>query len=646
MSGMPPQFRSRRRTPARGVALVALVAVVAAVVVVVFVVGRGGGEESPRSQAQAALDRFAVAWTAGRDAAAAAETDRPAGARRALVVNRRGLDGARVRMRAGAVALGEDDERRGRARVSVTWSVPRVGTWRSTTTATLRSDDEHGWRVVFTPKLIDRHLDADTRLGTAVVAPTRAPILDRDGRAIVRDRAVVKVGLQRDQVHDVAASTRALAKVVDIDADAFERQVRGAGPKQFVVAVTLRAGDYAPLAARVRAVPGAETVDAKEPLAPTRPFARALLGSVGPATAEQVKASGDRIAPGDDVGQQGLQHQFDAQLRGTPAREIVLRDTTTGEVVDTLKRLPGRAPRPLRTTLSQSAQAAAESALAGVKGNAALVAIQPSSGDVLAIANRPTDMTFNRALGGIYPPGSTFKVVTTAALLRRGLDPGATVGCPKTLVVDGRSFKNFEGEAGASPSFSDDFAMSCNTAFISLADRLHDGDLTRVARDFGLGRAPTSAVASARSRVPSPEGAVAHAAAMIGQDRITATPVAMAGVAATVADGRWRSPRLLASDPSTSGPPLPTDELSTLRSVMRGVITHGTGASALGGLPGEVIGKSGTAEYGGGDPPPTHAWFIAARGDLAVAVLVERGSSGGAVAAPLVARFLQAYNSD
>ena len=74
---------------------------------------------------------------------------------------------------------------------------------------------------------------------------------------------------------------------------------------------------------------------------------------------------------------------------------------------------------------------------------------------------------------------------------------------------------------------------------------------------------------------------------------------------------------------------------------MRGVVTGGTG-TALAGLPGEVIGKSGTAEFGGGDPPPTHAWFIAARGDLAVAVLVERGDSGGRVAAPIARRFLDA----
>ena len=128
---------------------------------------------------------------------------------------------------------------------------------------------------------------------------------------------------------------------------------------------------------------------------------------------------------------------------------------------------------------------------------------------------------------------------------------------------------------------------------------------------------------------------------MIGQARIVASPLAMAGVAATVADGRWHAPRLLAGDPRSSGPSLATDELTTLRTLMRSVVTSGTG-TALAVVPGEVAGKTGTAEFGGGDPPPTHAWFIAFRGDLAVAVLVEKGSSGGAAAAPIAQRFFTA----
>jgi hypothetical protein len=102
---------------------------------------------------------------------------------------------------------------------------------------------------------------------------------------------------------------------------------------------------------------------------------------------------------------------------------------------------------------------------------------------------------------------------------------------------------------------------------------------------------------------------------------------------------RWNAPRLLRDDPRAHGPAL--RERDTLRPLMRDVVTSGTG-TALRDAPGEVLGKSGTAGYGGGDPPPTHAWFIAARDDLAVAVLVEEGRSGGTVAAPIAARFLGA----
>jgi cell division protein FtsI/penicillin-binding protein 2 len=128
---------------------------------------------------------------------------------------------------------------------------------------------------------------------------------------------------------------------------------------------------------------------------------------------------------------------------------------------------------------------------------------------------------------------------------------------------------------------------------------------------------------------------------MIGQDRILASPLAMAGVAATVAAGGWHAPRLLAADPRRAGDRLAAAELSTLRDLTRRVVTSGTG-TALASVPGEVHGKSGTAEFGSADPPETHAWFIAYRDDVAVAVLVERGRSGGSVAAPIAARFFSA----
>ena len=80
--------------------------------------------------------------------------------------------------------------------------------------------------------------------------------------------------------------------------------------------------------------------------------------------------------------------------------------------------------------------------------------MQPSTGDILAVANRPTDATYDRAIDGRYPPGSTFKVVTTAALLRAGLKTSDTVNCPKTITVGGKLFKNFEGGAAGAVPFA------------------------------------------------------------------------------------------------------------------------------------------------------------------------------------------------
>jgi cell division protein FtsI/penicillin-binding protein 2 len=461
---------------------------------------------------------------------------------------------------------------------------------------------------------------------------------------------VYRVGLSRPEVRNVARSVAALAGVVDVDRPALTSAVRGAGPEQFVEAITLREADYDEVSDALEEVPGALAVRDQAPLAESRGFARALLGTVGPATAEQLERLGPEYGPGDAVGQSGLQARYERRLGGTATRRIVIR--VRGVPTETLLTRRGRDGRPVRTTLDPAVQRAAEAALgddaAGGAGDggvgdepAALVAVQPSTGDVLAVANRPVDSAYNRALEGRYPPGSTFKVVTTAALLRAGLRPQEVVDCPPTATVGGRSFRNFEGGAAGAVPFAQNFAESCNTAFVGLTERLPATALRDAGRDFGLGERVRLGMPVADSQVPPGRDLVARAAAMIGQDRILASPLAMAGVAATVADGRWRAPRLLAGDPRREGPPLDPSERDTLRSLMRSVVTGGTG-TALASIPGAVHGKSGTAEYGGGDPPPTHAWFIAYRDDVAIAVLVENGRSGGSVAAPIAARFFAA----
>ena len=613
-----------------GVALVVIVLAGAAAWLLV-----GGSSPKPDDTA----GRFLAAWSRGDDRGAGAVTDRAPAATRDLEANRRGLDGAKVRATLGDVT---EDGGEARAALRLTWQVPGIGPFAYDSAMRLRRADDE-WRVVWSPKVVHPRLGAHLRLGTTREPAARGDIVDRDGRGLVTNRAVYRVGLQRDKVKDIAASSAALAGVVDVDRAALARAVRGAGPQQFIEAVTLRKGDYAPLKDAIDQVPGALVVEGEAPLAESRGFGRALLGTVGPVTAEQLDKLGGARAPGDAVGQSGLAARYEERLGGTAETRIVIRRDGVPEA--TLLRKAGRRGRPLRTTLSVGVQRAAEEALGGRDDEAALVAVQPSTGDVLAVANRPADSSYDRALEGRYPPGSTFKVVTTAALLAAGLRTDEIVDCSRTITVGGRSFKNFEGGAAGAVPFSQDFAQSCNTAFIALTRRLPATTLGDTARSFGLGEPLKLGMPAAEAQVPPGKDLVARAAAMIGQNETLSSPLAMAGVAATVAAGRWHAPRLLAGDREHAIAPLDPGIRDTLRELTRAVVTEGTG-TALADVPGDVHGKSGTAEYGGGDPPPTHAWFIAYRDDVALAVLVESGRSGGSVAAPIAARFFAACDAE
>jgi len=612
----------------------AVLAVLLAGVVAVVVLGLGGDDERPGA---VAIDRYLAAWARGDDAAAATVTDRPDVARRVLALNREGLDGARVAARVLDRRDGDDEST---ARVRVRWAVPRFGEFTYEVGVTAAPGDAEEWRVRWGETLVHPALERDTRLGTSVRWPRRGPILDREGRPLITEREVVDIAVEVDEVRDPVATAAALAAVVDVDGAALARRIGRAAAGRFVPVITLRRGAFAEVEGALADIAGISLNRTTAQLAPTAGFGRALLGTVGPATAEQLELAGGRLASGDVAGQSGLEQAYDKRLGGAPARSVVLRYRESGLEARALERRGGRRGRPLRTLIDRDVQAAAEAAL-DLDGEAALVAIEPSTGDVLAVANRPADSTYDRALLGNYPPGSTFKIVSTTALLQAGLSPSETVECPATLAVEGKSFRNFEGSAAGAVPFSQDFAESCNTAFVSLAGRLGRDALTETGRAFGLGERLAPGTPAVAADVPRPRDAVGKAAMMIGQDRIVASPLAMAGVAATVAAGRWRAPRILPTAERGGGGALDPATLATLRGLMRSVVTSGTG-TALAGLPGEVRGKSGTAEYGGGDPPPTHAWFVALRDDLAIAVLVEGGESGGRVAAPIAARFFAA----
>ena len=234
-----------------------------------------------------------------------------------------------------------------------------------------------------------------------------------------------------------------------------------------------------------------------------------------------------------------------------------------------MKQFPGRAPQPVDVTIDPRIQQAAETALAGVTLPAALVAIDAPTGQIRAVVSKP-DNGFDRALDGAYPPGSTFKVITSTALLAAGRTGSTPAPCPPTLTVDGEKFTNFEGEASGAIDLADAFKISCNNAFIGLADQAPDRRARRSRRVVRLQRALVAAgCRRTAARIPTPSDRAELAASAIGQGRVLASPLQMASVAAAVASGQWHAPVLTTKPaaPPVTAPALDPGVVATLRGV-------------------------------------------------------------------------------
>ena len=596
-----------------------------------------GDEEGPES----ALDALSDGLSSG-DVSAVAFDDADAPEAYAEVVD--GLGEVTPDVEVADPEVTEDT-----ATAAMTWTWDLDGSaWSYESTADLTRVDDT-WQIAWAPSLVEPSLVDGEHLTLTRSPAERGRITGAGDRAIVAPRDVVRLGLDKTKLSatdDVATSADAIASALKIDAAAYTKQAVAAGDKAFVEALVLRADDVTTAVPPAYFdIPGAVSIPDQQDLGPTRGFAAPILGSVGDATAEIIEESDGEVEAGDVVGLSGLQARYDDQLAGTPGLSVIAAGADNDRAVHDVPAVPGTA---LATTLDIDLQTKAESALADTGPASAIVAIRPSDGAILAAASGPGSKGLNTATFGQYAPGSTFKVVTSLALLRAGMTPEDTVSCPATTVVDGKSFKNYDDYPSSglgTITLRQAVANSCNTAFISSRDRLKDGDLADAAAALGLGVDHDLGFPAYFGQVPPPEGETEAAADLIGQGKVLASPMAMATVAASVAAGRAVLPKLLpALSPSQTPPsaPLTASEATALKGLMRAVVTDGSG-SFLADLPGEVGAKTGTAEYGQPDASgelATHTWMIATQGDLAVAVFVETGQSGSTTAGPILERFL------
>lgn len=529
------------------------------------------------------------------------------------------------------------------AQVHWRWTIGSTQ-WGYTTTVTATNGDG-GWAVDWSPSVIFDGLAKGDVLRTASVAPQRGDILGAGGQRLVTDRPVVIYGIDRSRVSPAVSvrSARRLARLLGIDAQAYAARVRAAGPKEFVDAITYRAEQAPAKASAISSIPGALAIRDQMPLGPTKEFAAPLLGEVGPVTAEMIKDHPDVYQVGDVAGLSGLEARYDDQLRGTPGVEVD-KVAGNGEAKSVFRVDPVNG-KPLRITLDERLQTIAESLLAGIKPASALVAIQPSTGKVLAAANGPGTNGVNIATYGQAPPGSTFKTADSLALMRVGLTPSSIVPCTRTATVDGKVFTNdsfFPPSALGHIPLKLAVAQSCNTAMINSRDKL--GDVADAAASLGFGIDHDTGFPSYFGQIPAASSQTERAADLIGQGRVLASPLVMATVIASVQAGHTVVPTLVTSVPGKVpagvAPITPTED-SQLKTILRYVVTVGTGRNldSLPGLP--VIAKTGTAQFDRDGKTLTHAWMIAAQGDLAVAVYVDEGETGAGTAGPIMASFLR-----
>lgn len=640
--------------------------------------GRGGAEAAAKqlASAVAGLDLRPVAFD-GRDSSVANDQ---------LKQVFKALEPAKPSVEAGELKLDGDTAS---FPLSYSWKIDS-GEWKYTVSAGLRKSADK-WLTVWSPGMLVPDLVEGEILSKSTQSPQRADILGAQDAQLVTYRPVVNVGIDKPQLGTAAAADSAtkLAKLVGIDPAAYAQQVEASGPEAFVPAITLRDTNSRTVTdAQIEAIPGGRAIPDKLPLAPTRNFARAILGTVGEASAEQIEKSDGALTAGDVTGTGGLQQQYDEQLRGTAGLAIrVQRADLTREEIQAAPTDPRRtvfeikatAGTPLKTTLDPKLQQLAEDTLADIKPASAIVALRPSTGAVLAAASGPGSNGYNTAMLGQYAPGSTFKVVDSLAMLRNGFTPDSTVECTPTLTVDGRKFKNAEGypaDSLGSVTLRDAFAHSCNTAFISVREKVSQAQLESAATSLGVAvEAPKLGADAFLGSVPGEAEGTEHAAAMIGQGRVLMSPLSAAIMAGSVAKGAPVSPVLVLNPDATPGAspaasgaagtqpaegaspsstvtaeapaknaqtPVTKVEAASLADMMRAVVTSGH-AGFLADVPGEPVGaKTGTAEFGDAKPPKTHAWIIAVHGDLAVAVFVEDGGLGATTSGPLLKKFLTA----
>jgi hypothetical protein len=557
---------------------------------------------TPRPDGPApAAERFFAALSTGDTASAAELSDNPSDAREVLNAAWSGLQATHL----DAQILGSKyTEDTGTVSYRYTWHLPKNRTWTYDGQLKMARYEGH-WQVRWGTTDLHPRLGEHQTFALRADPPRRAAVNEDGGTDVLAPGYLYHYTLDASRagaslITTVRAVVDALRPFDDTLNDPQRLAEQASASGKPLDLITLRTDDNNNVAPAIGNLPGVVITPQAELLPTDYHFASALMSQIKKAVIDELDGqAGWRVV---SVNQNNVDVAVLHEVEPSPAPSISI-------------------------SLDRAVQNAAQRAVDNQGRQAMIVAIKPSTGDILAVAqNGAADAVGPLATTGLYPPGSTFKMVTAGAALERDMaSPNTLLGCPGEIDIGHRTIPNYGGfDLGVVP-MSRAFASSCNTTFAELASRMPPRGLTQEASQYGIGLDyQVDGINTVTGSVPPTVDMAERTEDGFGQGKVLASPFGMALVAATVAAGKTPVPKLIEGRPTTiTGDTTPISDkvIEALRPMMRLVVTNGTGKDIANC--GAVFGKTGEAEFPGG----SHSWFAGYRGDMAFAALIVGGGS-------------------
>ena len=537
---------------------------------------------------------------------AAALTSQPAAAAQLMTTVAADLRATKLGVVPGTASRSDADT--ATVRADLTWTLPVAGSWSySTTWIWKRSTASGKWRLQFTPTMIHPELGAQQTMVVRTTPTSAGTIVDRNDAQLIGPVRVYSVVVLLNKITNVSGTAKRLADAVA----RFDKTITTASLAAAITAainagdgaytvINLRDPEYQQVHAALAAIPAVAVQSTVRDLPPVKDLAKAVLTRAVPIAQKLTE--------------------------GTPGWRIATIDVAGDELATLAQKPPVPGPK-VTLTLDTGMQEDAEKVLAGITEPAVLVAIQPSTGEILTVAqNAAANLQGPIALTGQYPPGSTFKIVTgTAAVDHHLITPGTEVNCPGEFTINGQTIHN-EGFELGTVTATTAFAHSCNTTFAYLASKMPDYALPAAAKQYGIGLDfDISGIITFTGSVHDANSIAQRAQNGFGQGTVLVTPFSEG-----VDGGHCRNRKHADADPHPGYPTPPSTprrrpglrrHKSAISLFMRAVVTDGTAKTLQGD--GDVHAKTGTAEYtdAKGDIH-AHAWTVGYRGDLAFAAMI------------------------